>query len=237
MKRMHPVLNKVMPHTGTDFGAPSGTPIGATSPGTVSFIGPAGPSGNLVKVKHDGGYESGYAHLSRFAQGLKVGDKVDRLQTVGFCGSTGRSTGPHLHFTMKKDDKFIDPESLSLDGMRVLPKSHREEFAQVRAKYDPVLDEIPLPKALPPETTPPAESGPEAATDSDEGDEEDAKEESFGMMQEEQPEATPTQSAPEKATPQAPSMPAKAQEPSAIFLSDAELLKMQSLSDDGEVKE
>src|SRR5690606_22329922 len=91
MKRVHPILKKPMPHTGTDFGAPTGTPIGSTSPGTISFIGPAGPSGNLVKVKHHDNYESGYAHLSRFAEGLKVGDRVDRLQLVGYCGSTGRS--------------------------------------------------------------------------------------------------------------------------------------------------
>ncbi len=234
MKRMHPVLNKVMPHTGTDFGAPMGTPIGATSPGVVSFIGPAGPSGNLVKVKHDGGYESGYAHLSKFAEGLKIGDKVDRLQLVGYCGSTGRSTGPHLHFTMKKDGAFIDAESLNLDGMRVLAKSHRGAFAEVRAKYDPILDAIPLPEVAAP--SPPAEETQSEAAQDDTP--------SAGMVPE-QPRteaAKPTAStpAPSAQAPRAPAprgAPAKKVAPSALFLSDEELLRMQGLTDDGEVDE
>src|SRR5690606_9800545 len=167
MTRMHPVLKKVMPHTGTDFGAPPGTPIGASAPGRVSFIGYAGPSGNLVKIEHGGGYETGYAHLSRFAEGLKVGDQVKRMQVVGYCGSTGRSTGPHLHFTVKKDGKFIDPESLNLDGMRVLPPSHRETFGEVKRKYDELLDAIPLPES--PAVAPPHEPDPAQAAE-DESD-------------------------------------------------------------------
>lgn len=240
MKRMHPVLHKPMPHTGTDFGAPTGTPIGATSPGVVSFIGPGGPSGNLVKVKHDGGYESGYAHLSRFVEGLKVGDAVERMQTVGYCGSTGRSTGPHLHFTMKKDGVYIDPESLNLDGMRVISKGHREAFAEVRAKYDPILDAIPLPEPIaapvadpsaPPVALAPGEDMEDGATDA---------------VDLELPTTTPAPQAPavgtapvqavERTTAQ-PAQPAKMVAPSAIFLSDEELLKMQSLSDPGEVQE
>lgn len=97
-KRLHPILKKIMPHTGTDFGAPSGTPVGASSYGTISYIGPAGPSGNLVKIEHPGDIETSYAHLSKFAEGLKVGDKVKRLQLIGYVGTTGRSTAPHLHF-------------------------------------------------------------------------------------------------------------------------------------------
>ena len=85
-KRLHPILKKVMPHNGMDFGAGVGTPVGASSFGTVSYIGYAGASGNLVKVEHPGGVETGYAHLSRFAEGLKLGDKVKRLQLVGYVG-------------------------------------------------------------------------------------------------------------------------------------------------------
>ena len=231
MKRMHPVLNKVMPHTGTDFGAPMGTPIGATSPGVVSFIGPAGPSGNLVKVKHEGGYESGYAHLSRFAEGLAVGARVDRLQLVGYCGSTGRSTGPHLHFTMKKDDVFIDPESLNLDGMRVLAKSHREAFAEVRAKYDPILDAVPLPDPIV-ESAPPSPEVPQA------GDEEmGAEEEAMPQTKAATPPGAPAQPAatPAPQAPSVPTRPAQAVAPSSIFLTNEELLRLQSASDEGEV--
>ncbi len=231
MKRMHPVLNRVMPHTGTDFGAASGTPIGATAPGVISFRGPGGASGNLVKIKHDGGYESGYAHLSRFGN-LHVGDKVERLQTIGYCGSTGRSTGPHLHFTMKKDGKYIDAESLSLDGLRVLPKAHRNEFAEVRSKYDPILDSIPLPALAPIEPPAPA-LAPETPS---------AKAPAGAMMLEPTgtlPSTAPPAPLPAEAKtsgPAKPTEPAKSIAPSAIFLSDAELLRMQGASDDGEVE-
>jgi murein DD-endopeptidase MepM/ murein hydrolase activator NlpD len=243
MKRMHPVLNKVMPHTGTDFGAPTGTPIGATSPGVVSFRGPAGASGNLVKIKHEGGYESGYAHLSRFAN-LDVGDKVDRLQTVGYCGSTGRSTGPHLHFTMKKNDVFIDAESLNLDGMRVLAKSHREAFLEVTQKYDPILDQIPLPERLGPDAVASQETVAAAASmmndpmmgDAEENDETDDSVDGSGEHAPSAEVGTAKIQAPSPSDP-TPAKPAQPVAPSAIFLSDAELLRMQSGTDDGEVNE
>lgn len=234
-KRMHPTLKRVMPHNGTDFGCATGTPIGATSPGTISFRGQGGGYGNLIRIKHSGGYESGYAHLSRFEAGLSVGDSVERMQTIGYCGSTGRSTGPHLHFEIKKDGVFIDAETLSLDGLRVLPKAHREEFASVRAKYDPILDEIPLPEALAAEPTPvevPAASAPSAE---EEDGEEPSAEEANGMMQDsEAPQAAApaTTPAPGKAPPSDPAAP---QAPSAIFLSDSDLLRMQAATDDGEV--
>ncbi len=144
-KRMHPVLHRIMPHNGTDFGAPMGEPVYASSPGVVTVAGYVGATGNLVKIEHANGYETGYAHLSRFAEGLRVGDKVKRLQVVGYVGSTGRSTGPHLHFSAKKDGKFIDPESLNLDGMRTLPADEREEFAAAQKQYDEMLAKIPLP--------------------------------------------------------------------------------------------
>ncbi len=234
-KRMHPTLKRVMPHNGTDFGCATGTPIGATSPGTISFHGQGGGYGNLIRIKHGGGYESGYAHLSRFESGLKIGDKVERMQTIGYCGSTGRSTGPHLHFEIKKDGVFIDAETLNLDGLRVLPKSHREEFAAVRAKYDPVLSEIPLPDPLPVEAKAASEAA-VAAPEPTRDDEETSTDTSAsnGMVADESPAQA---AAPKVAAAAPPSDPAKAQAPSAIFLSDAELLKMQSLNDDGEVNE
>lgn len=226
-KRLHPVLKKVMPHTGTDFGAPTGAPVGASSYGTVSFIGPAGPSGNLVKIDHPGGIETGYAHLSRFAEGLKVGDKVKRLQLVGYVGSTGRSTGPHLHFTAKKNGEFFDAETLNLDGMRVIGKDERDAFAKVKQQYDELLDSVALPAPLP---TKPAVAAPADSTDPAEGDDEFA---SGG------PE--PTGAAPAAAAPTG--APAKTPEPAApkagnaVYLTDKDLLKAQGASDDGEVSE
>jgi murein DD-endopeptidase MepM/ murein hydrolase activator NlpD len=234
-KRMHPVLHKVMPHTGTDFGAPTGTPIGASSPGTVSFIGNGGPSGNLVKVQHPGGIETGYAHMSRFAEGLKLGDKVKRLQLLGYVGSTGRSTGPHLHFTAKRNGEFFDAETLNLDGMRVLPPSQRGPFTEVKAKYDALLDAIPLPAELAPAVAAAPAVAPEmGAAEPDLGDPGDAHDipEPAAAAP-----ATPQPAAPNPAPAKAPpaGAPAAPKSGSSVFLSDEELLRQQGMSDDGEV--
>ncbi len=150
-KRMHPVLNRVMPHNGTDYGAPSGTPVYAAFRGTVSMVGPAGASGNLVLIDHPGGVQTGYAHLSKFAAGLKVGDKVGTRQLVGYVGSTGRSTGPHLHFSAKRDGKFFNPLELKLDAWRLLPVAERGAFEAQKAALDKALEALPMPEPPPPE--------------------------------------------------------------------------------------
>ncbi len=236
--RVNPVLKKVMPHQGTDFGSPAGTPIGASSFGTVSFLGPAGPAGNLVKVMHPGGVETGYAHMSRFAPGLKVGDKVKRMQLLGYVGSTGRSTGPHLHFSASRDGVFFDPETLNLDGMRTLSPQEREQFKSIMSKYDPMLDGVPMPEryapilvaapAEPAIAAAPAGSA-AAAGDDSEGDDEGTAEAA--------PAAAAAPGAP--VPPSAPGEPATPSQPggSAVYLSDKELLDAQSATDDGEVEE
>lgn len=109
--RMHPVLKRKLLHNGIDYAAPSGTPVRAAATGTVSFAGPKGPNGNLLVLHHAQGYESFYAHLSRFSSGLRAGTKVTQRQVIAYVGSTGRSTGPHLHFSLKRGGKFIDPGS------------------------------------------------------------------------------------------------------------------------------
>lgn len=223
-KRMHPVLKKVMPHNGTDYGAPTGTPVGASSFGTVSFIGNGGPAGNLVKIMHPGGIETGYAHLSRFAEGLKLGDKVKRLQLIGYVGSTGRSTGPHLHFSAQRDGKYFDAETLNLDGMRNLNAQEREAFKRVMAKYDPMLDAIPMPERFAPLVVAKAEPTPSAADVAPGVVHED---EAVGDPDE---EGTPAPATTAAAGPQKPGG-------SAVYLSDKELLEAQSATDDGEVEE
>ena len=160
-KRMHPVLKRPMPHNGTDLGAPTGTPVYSAYKGTVDWVGPAGPSGNLVTVMHPNGIQTGYAHLSRFAPGIKVGMKVGVHQLVGYVGSTGRSTGPHLHFSAKKDGKFFDALTLQMDGERVLPPMDRAAFLEVKAELDRRLDAIPLPEP-PPEKPAPVAAAPGA---------------------------------------------------------------------------
>lgn len=146
-QRLHPVLHVVMPHNGIDFAAPTGAKVYAASSGTVLLAGNGGPCGNMVQIEHTGGLVTAYCHLSKFAPGLHAGQHVDTRQLVGLVGATGRVTGPHLHFALKKDGKFIDPMTLKMDGVRVLPARDREAFARARAGLDAALDAIPLPAA------------------------------------------------------------------------------------------
>jgi murein DD-endopeptidase MepM/ murein hydrolase activator NlpD len=148
LHRMHPILHVVRPHNGVDFSAPSGTPVYAAGPGSIEFAGDSGPSGNLVTIRHADGLTTGYAHLSRFAPRLKPGTSVDTRQLIGYVGSTGRSTGPHLHFSAKKNGVFIDPLRLKLDGERVLPRAERDVFDEKKAQLDKVLDAVPVPAPL-----------------------------------------------------------------------------------------
>jgi murein DD-endopeptidase MepM/ murein hydrolase activator NlpD len=106
--RMHPVHGNVRAHNGTDFAAPYGTPIWSAAEGRVIFVGNRGEAGQTVIVDHGGGFTTMYGHMSAFANGLKVGDRVSSRQVLGYVGSTGVSTGPHLHFAVKYFDEYID---------------------------------------------------------------------------------------------------------------------------------
>jgi len=159
--RMHPTLHVVMPHNGVDFAAPTGTPIYAAASGTVKTVGDSGPCGNMVQIEHGTAASSlisSYCHMSRFASGLHVGEHVETRQLVGYVGQTGRATGPHLHFAIKKNGIFIDPLAMKLDGVRVVPPSQRDEFDAMRAELDKALDAI----AVEPR---PADAGPAPAFD------------------------------------------------------------------------
>ena len=163
-KRMHPVLKRVMPHNGTDYGAPAGTPVYAAFRGTVAAVGYHGASGNLVLIDHPGDIQTGYAHLSKFAANLKIGDKVGTRQLVGYIGSTGRSTGPHLHFSAKKRGKFINPLDLKLDAWRLLPVADRGSFLEQKSALDRALEALPLPEPPAPEPQPEPEPDTDTAT-------------------------------------------------------------------------
>jgi murein DD-endopeptidase MepM/ murein hydrolase activator NlpD len=143
--RMHPVLHVVMPHNGVDFAAPIGAPVYATAAGVVSSVGPAGPCGNRIEISHPGNIESIYCHLSRFAAGIHVGLHVEQRQLIAYVGQTGRVTGPHLHFGIRKGGVIIDPMTLRLDGMRVVPRGSRDDFDRRRAELDAELDSVALP--------------------------------------------------------------------------------------------
>ncbi len=146
-KRMHPVLKVVMPHNGVDYGATTGTPVYASAAGTVITAGNGGPCGNMVEIDHGGGIVTAYCHLKGFAQGLRSGQKVEARQHIGYVGQTGRVTGPHLHFVVKKNGNYIDPLGLKMDGVRVLPVADRDAFARRRAELDTIIDGVALPSA------------------------------------------------------------------------------------------
>ena len=150
-RRMHPVLKVVMPHNGVDYAAASGTPVYAVAPGTVRSVGDGGPCGNMVQLQHDRGLVSAYCHFSRFAAKLVAGQKVNARQLVGYVGRTGRATGPHLHFAMKRNDVFFDPLTLNFDGVRTLPRKQARDFTQRKAELDPILDGIRLLGDAPPD--------------------------------------------------------------------------------------
>lgn len=111
-RRLHPILHNYSPHRAIDYAAPAGTPVYAVGDGKVIFAGKKGANGNLVVVQHQDGFQSYYAHLSRFAKGLKVGSEIGRRTLIGAVGSTGRSTGPHLHFAVAKNGTFVHPRKL-----------------------------------------------------------------------------------------------------------------------------
>lgn len=153
--RFHPVLKRKLSHDGIDYAAQSGTPVRAAAAGTVRTVGPRGPNGNLIALVHPNGYETFYCHLSRFAPGIKPGARVKQRQLIAYVGSTGRSTGPHLHFALKRGGRFLDPNS-QLNGPG-LPLSARElpEFKQRVRELTEKLAQIPLEQPAP-VTPPPA---------------------------------------------------------------------------------
>jgi murein DD-endopeptidase MepM/ murein hydrolase activator NlpD len=164
-KRMHPVLHVIKPHTGTDFGAPTGTPIYAAFRGTIASAGPAGPCGNMVEIQHANGIVTGYCHMSRFAN-IKAGQQVGTHQLIGYVGTTGRSTGAHLHFFAKRNGVFFDAETLQLDGERPLPGADRAGFLAAKSELDKRLEAIALPEppaVEEPKPAAPAGSGSPAA--------------------------------------------------------------------------
>lgn len=143
LTRLHPVLKRVRPHLGVDYAADTGTPVRAVADGVVLFSGFRGASGQLVSLKHEHQFETGYAHMNSIARGITRGAHVRQGQIVGYVGSTGRSTGAHLHFSMKYQGHFIDPEDRA--GSRLPPLEGRElqEFQRVRDRYQLELEELP----------------------------------------------------------------------------------------------
>lgn len=130
--RFHPVLKRYRPHYGVDFGAPRGTPVRVTANGTVTFAGRSGGAGNMVKVRHPNGYETAYLHLSGFAQGVRRGVRVRQGDLVGYVGSTGLSTGPHLDYRVKKGGRYMDPLTLENKPAPPIPQQRLASYLDRR---------------------------------------------------------------------------------------------------------
>jgi murein DD-endopeptidase MepM/ murein hydrolase activator NlpD len=139
--RKHPIdgFNKM--HKGTDFAAPMGTPIMASGDGVVKKAGWCGGGGNCIVIKHNSTYQTVYAHMSKFARGIRSGVRVKQAQTIGYVGSTGKSTGPHLHYEVIVNGKKINSQKLKLPSGKILKGDQRKKFETVKIKLDVLKSE------------------------------------------------------------------------------------------------
>ena len=141
-KRKHPILGFTKMHTGTDFAAPKGTPIMASGYGIVVKSSWCGGGGNCVKIKHNSTYQTVYAHLSKFGRGIKKGVRVKQGQIIGYVGSTGLSTGPHLHYEVIENGRKINSQKLKLPSGKILKGNIRKKFEVNKIKIDVLKSEL-----------------------------------------------------------------------------------------------
>ena len=139
--RKHPIDGYNKMHKGTDFAAPMGTPIMASGDGIVKKAGWCGGGGNCVKIKHNSTYQTVYAHMSKFARGVKAGVRVKQGQTIGYVGSTGKSTGPHLHYEVIVNGKKVNSQKLKLPSGKILKGKERKLFETKKIKIDVLKSE------------------------------------------------------------------------------------------------
>ena len=138
--RKHPILGFTKHHNGTDFAAPTGTPIMASGNGTVIKAGWCGNGGNCVRIRHNSSYTTGYGHMSKIA--TRNGRRVRQGQIIGYVGNTGMSTGPHLHYTVSYNGKFVNSQKLKLPSGKTLNGDERKKFEIQRIKLDVALGEL-----------------------------------------------------------------------------------------------
>jgi murein DD-endopeptidase MepM/ murein hydrolase activator NlpD len=143
--RIHPIFKSRRLHTGVDLAARSGTPIYAAGDGVIQYYKWQSGYGNKVEIQHVNGYETAYGHMSRYADGLGVGSKVRQGEVIGYVGSTGQSTGPHLHFEILINGNLVDPLSVKLPKDNVLPPQYRDEFQRTIAQINDLMSREPAP--------------------------------------------------------------------------------------------
>jgi murein DD-endopeptidase MepM/ murein hydrolase activator NlpD len=140
--RLHPILGYTKLHRGVDFAAPPGSPIMAAGDGTIESAGAAGAYGNLVVLRHDGAYETAYAHMSRIARGLRPGVAVRQGQVIGYVGATGRATGPHLHYEVRLHGEAINPMSVKNGPVQALAGTEIARFQAATEATDRELQAL-----------------------------------------------------------------------------------------------
>ena len=140
--RRHPVTRKVQPHYGVDYAAPTGTPVMSIGDGVVTSVKYEGACGNTVRITHNSVYKTAYLHLSKYAKGLKVGQRVRQGEVIGYVGSTGRSTGPHLDFRVWKNGSPINPLKMDSPPAEPLKGEHKSAFEKTSEKYKAQIDTI-----------------------------------------------------------------------------------------------
>jgi len=139
-RRFHPILKEFRPHLGVDFSAPSGTPVWSVGDGTVTWTGRKNGNGNTVTIRHLFGYETMYNHLSRYGRGIRIGQRVRQKDIIGYVGTTGLSTGPHLDYRMSKNGTFINPLKSSFPQGFPVESAYRPAFAAVAQQMVSSLD-------------------------------------------------------------------------------------------------
>jgi len=140
--RKHPIDGYNKMHRGTDFAAPMGTPIMASGSGVITRARWCGGGGNCIKIKHNSTYETIYAHMKNFARGIKEGSRVKQGQIIGYVGSTGKSTGPHLHYEVIINGKKVNSQKLKLPSGKILKGNERKVFEVVKIKLDVLKSEL-----------------------------------------------------------------------------------------------
>lgn len=141
-RRFHPIRRRYAPHLGLDYAAPTGTPVRATGDGSVVFSARSGASGKMIEIRHNETYTTYYLHLSQFAKGIKKGKSVKQGDVIGYVGSTGLSTGPHLDYRIKKHGKFIDPRKVDLPSAEPVAEAYRAIFESLRDGWMARLEQL-----------------------------------------------------------------------------------------------
>lgn len=142
--RHHPVLNVPRMHTGVDWAAPIGTPILAAGNGIVEYADRKGQNGNYIRIRHANGYTTAYSHMVRFGTGLQVGGKIRQGQVIGFVGCTGLCTGPHLHYEVLVNTRYVDPLQIQVPRERQLTGRQLQDFLKERARIDELMRRAPV---------------------------------------------------------------------------------------------